>query len=92
MAEEDIRRYTMEQIREMRARGEYVPTPDDAPEIELDEEFWKKAEEVVAQRRNKESVHLRLDPQVLAAFRADGPGHLTRMAEVLKAYVESRRR
>jgi uncharacterized protein (DUF4415 family) len=91
MAKEDIRSYTSEELREIRKRGDFVPTPPDAPVIELDEAFWEKAEEYVAKRR-KTSVHLRLDPDVVELFRKDGPGHLTRMANVLKAYANSRRR
>jgi uncharacterized protein (DUF4415 family) len=37
----------------------------------------------------KESVALRIDPDVLAAFRADGPGWQTRMNAVLRKWVES---
>ncbi len=32
----------------------------------------------------KEAVNLRLDPEVLAAWRASGPGWQTRMGEVLR--------
>ena len=38
----------------------------------------------------KESVALRLDPDVLAAFRAEGPGWQTRMNAVLRKSVESK--
>ena len=38
----------------------------------------------------KESVALRIDPDVLAAFRADGPGWQTRMNAVLRKSVESK--
>ena len=40
----------------------------------------------------KESVALRIDPDVLAAFRADGPGWQTRMNVVLRKWVESKAR
>lgn len=76
----------------MRARGEAMRTPDDAPEIELDEEFWEKARIVATAPQRKSSVHLRVDPETLAFFRAGGRGHLTRMAKVLKAYAQSESR
>ena len=37
----------------------------------------------------KEPVALRIDPDVLAAFRADGPGWQTRMNAVLRKWVDS---
>jgi uncharacterized protein (DUF4415 family) len=39
--------------------------------------------------RKKESVHLRLDPDVLAWFRSQGRGHLTRINAVLRTYMEA---
>lgn len=38
----------------------------------------------------KQSVAIRLDPEVLAAFRAEGPGWQTRMNAVLREWVDSR--
>lgn len=73
----------------MKARGEVRATPSDAPEIELDEDFWATAEIVETRPRRTSSVHLRLDPETLAFFRAAGRGHLTRMANVLKAYADA---
>ena len=40
----------------------------------------------------KQSVHLRVDRDVLDWFRAQGRGHLTRMNAVLRAYYEAHRR
>jgi len=73
----------------MKARGEVRATPADAPEIELDEDFWAAARLVETRPRRKASVHLRLDPETLEFFRAAGRGHLTRMANVLKAYADT---
>lgn len=92
----DIRRYTAEELREMRRAGLGQTRPD-AEEIELDDSFWDNArwqaplfppEEPAPQ---KVSIHLRLDEDVLEWFRAQGKGHLTRMNAVLRAYFESRR-
>lgn len=38
--------------------------------------------------RRKVSVHLRIDADVLEAFKARGPGHLTRMNDALRAHIE----
>jgi uncharacterized protein (DUF4415 family) len=73
----------------MKAKGEVRPTPADAPEIELDQAFWDKARIVETRPRRKASVHLRLDPDILAFYRSAGRGHLTRMANILKAYAET---
>jgi uncharacterized protein (DUF4415 family) len=89
MADDDTRRSSLEEIKQMRARGLTKKTPDDAPEIDLDEEFWRHAAIVGTATPQKTSVHLRLDPETFAFFRAGGKGHLTRMAKVLTAYARS---
>ncbi len=89
MAKEDIRRFTSEELKAMNERGEYVKTPPDAPTIELDEAFWQRLE-AIGKIPGKVSVHLRLDAPTEAFFRRGGRGHLTRMANVLRAYAESR--
>jgi uncharacterized protein (DUF4415 family) len=76
----------------MKASGEVCATPADAPEIELDEAFWEKARIVETRPRRKASVHLRLDPETLNFYRSAGRGHLTRMANILKAYAETQAR
>ncbi len=89
MAKEDTRRYSRSALARMKARGDLRATPSDAPEIELDEAFWERARIVETRPRRKESVHLRLDAETLDFYRAAGQGHLTRMANILKAYAES---
>ena len=74
----------------MKERGEVHATPADAPEIELDNAFWDKARIVETRPRRKTSVHLRLDSETLAFYRSAGRGHLTRMANILKAYAETK--
>ena len=90
VAEEDIRRYSLAELKEMVARGDYTRTRPDAPEYELDEEFWQNARLVVPP--GKKSVHLRVDQDVLAWFKAQGPRHLTRMNAVLRAYMDAHRK
>jgi uncharacterized protein (DUF4415 family) len=94
--DEDIRSYTVEEVRAMREAG-LGKTRHDAEEIELDDSFWDNARwqaplfppEEPAPK--KVSVHLRLDKDVLDWFKAQGKGHLTRMNAVLRAYFESQR-
>jgi uncharacterized protein (DUF4415 family) len=89
MADDAIGQSSLDGIKRMRAEGLTKATPADAPEIELDEAFWRSARIVDTAAPRKTSVHLRLDPDTFAFFRAAGKGHLTRMAKVLKAYAQS---
>jgi uncharacterized protein (DUF4415 family) len=70
----------------MKKRGKVRATPADAPAIDPDDSFWKKAH--IVETRRKASVHLRLDPDTLAFYRAAGRCHLTRMANILRLYAE----
>lgn len=56
---------------------------------ELPEDFWDKA---VVERPGRRSVHLRLAPEAFDHFVAEsgGKGHLTRMQNVLRAYVAAK--
>jgi uncharacterized protein (DUF4415 family) len=85
---DDSKRYSRAEIAEMKKRGETRATPFNAPEIELDDEFWNRAR-IVASRPRRASVHLRIDPDTIAFFRSAGRGHLTRMADVLRIYAET---
>ena len=89
MASEDTKHYSRREIAGMKAKGKVRATPADAPEIELDRAFWNRARIVDTRPRRKASVHLRLDPDTLEFYRSAGRGHLTRMANVLRAYAES---
>jgi hypothetical protein len=54
MANDDTRRSSLDEIKQMRAKGLTRTTPADAPEIELDEDFWRNAMivETAAPRRH----------------------------------------
>ncbi len=54
---------------------------------EMDEEFFQNVEMVLPKK--KSTVSLRLDPDVLAWFKAQGKGYQTRMNVILKAYVKA---
>ena len=47
MARDDSRNYSAAQLERMAARGDYVPTRADAPEIEPDEDLWRHAKVVL---------------------------------------------
>jgi uncharacterized protein (DUF4415 family) len=89
MVGDDIRRYSLEEPRERRRKGE-TETRADAPEHELDEAFWRNAR-LARPGPGKTSVHLRIDNDVLEWFRAQGPGYPTRINAVLRAYAEVKR-
>lgn len=85
--ESGLVRYSLDELKARRARGEVRSNPD-APEIDCDDDgFWARAE--VRMPPGKTSVHLRVDSDVLDWFKTMGAGHLTRMNAVLRAYVEA---
>ena len=86
MTSENIRRASLAKLREMTNRGD-VRRGDPVPEDDqLPPEFWEAAEAVSPP---KTSVHLKLDPEVFDFFKQGGKGHLTRMQNVLAAYVHA---
>jgi uncharacterized protein (DUF4415 family) len=97
--------YTAEELEEMRRRGEdrtdwakvdamteeeleasIAADPDDIHE-EID---WTKA--IKGLPPIKKHINIRLDGDVLEWFKATGKGYQTRINNVLRAYVESRKR
>lgn len=52
--------------------------------------FWKGAK--VVWPETKQLTSLRIDPDVLAWFKAQGKGYQTRMNAVLRAYVKAQTR
>ncbi len=89
-ANNDTKQYSPEALKVERARGQ-TRTRTDAPARPVDDEFWRNAR-VVMPPPSKTSVHLRLDSDVLAWFREQGRGHLSRMNAVLRSFMEARRR
>jgi uncharacterized protein (DUF4415 family) len=92
----DIVRYSASELKAMRARGQTnsdwkaaaeqpVPSADD-PDDALTEVDWATTELPVPRR--KEHTNLRIDADVLAYFRDQGPGYQTRINAVLRSYVE----
>lgn len=96
MAKENIKRASLAEIRKMRNEGllhtdlpERLGPPPEYAHVE-DDEFWKNAKVVFP--KAPRSVHLKLDPDVFDYFKGLGKGHLTKMQEVLRAYVNAHKR
>jgi uncharacterized protein (DUF4415 family) len=103
--DESMKSYTAEELKAMRRRGEdradwakvdamteaelERAIAEDEDERDLDPD-WTRAELVMP--RPRQSVHLRLEPEVVAFFKAAGKGHITRMQAVLRAYVDAHKR
>ena len=89
MASGGIKRYSIAQLERMRARRSSRTRPDAAVH-EPDAAFWRHAK-VVLPPPGKTSIHLRLDRDVLAWFKRQGRGHLSRMNAVLRSYMEAQK-
>jgi len=77
----------------MHEAGEFHPDRDaTVPEPDLPDEFWDEAVVMAPGDWEKRSVHLRLDPEVFIFFKAGGKGHITRMQNVLRAYVRAQQK
>ena len=74
----------------MREAGELHHDRNALPGEALGPDFWANAM-TVAPKEGPKSVHLKLDPEVFDFFKAQGKGHLTKMQDVLKAYVNAHR-
>ncbi len=59
------------------------------PDADIVAPDWTRAKLVLPQP--KDSIHMRVDPEVLAWYKQRGRGYLTRMHAVLRAYYEAHR-
>ncbi len=87
MADEDVRRYSSTELRAMVERGD-DQTRWDAPESDVDEEFWKQA------RLAEPGVvpnHFGIEVDVSEWVLARGEAGADRMDAVLRAYMEARK-
>lgn len=91
MSRPDIRRASLAEIRQMKEKGELSHDPNATDGESLGLEFWAKAE--IKGPKKPRSVHLKLDPEVFEFFQKQtgGKGHLTKMQNVLSAYVNAHR-
>jgi uncharacterized protein (DUF4415 family) len=100
---ERLVQYTAEEIDAMIARGEdrtdwerlrNMTDEEIEASIDFEEEGefdWDTARVTTSPPRAKKQITLRLDPEIIAFFREQGPGYQTRMNEVLRSYVEAHR-
>jgi len=88
----DIRRMTLAEARRLRDSGGTRTDWTAEPGPDLPDAFWEEAVLMYPEDWEKRSVHLRLEPEVFAFFKAGGKGHLTRMQNVLKAYVKAQQK
>lgn len=82
-----IGRASLDDLRKMKDRGELTATTAAEPVEDLGPDFWARAE--LREPVSPKSVHLKLDPEVFDYFKGQGKGHLTRMQDVLRAYVKA---
>ncbi|MDY8108345.1 BrnA antitoxin family protein [Fulvimarina sp. 2208YS6-2-32] len=90
MSEERIVSATLDEIVEMDRRGELHHNPDAPDGPSLGADFWRNAEIVYPEP--KTPISIRVDEDVLAFFKKDGPGYQTRMNAVLRSHVEAARK
>lgn len=75
------------------ARVDAMTEEDIARNIASDPDTWEPTEEelakaVIVPRTRKESIHLRVDADVLDWFRSNGSGYQTYMNSVLRVWYE----
>ena len=102
MSEENIVRYSLNEIRQRIARGETktnLKRLDEITDAEIEAQMrddpdwadfmdvdWSKA--VVVYPVEKQAVSIRLDKDVLDFFKSDGRGYQTRINAVLRTYMQ----
>jgi uncharacterized protein (DUF4415 family) len=86
----NIKPASLESIKKMTAVGKVLHPSTTPVDEELPDDFWTDA--VVVEPKAVKSAHLKIDAEVFDFFKRQGKGHLTRMQDVLKAYVRARRR
>ena len=59
------------------------------PEADPDEGEFDESTVRVVEPRRKQAISVRLDPDILEFFKADGPGYQTRMNAALRLYMNS---
>jgi uncharacterized protein (DUF4415 family) len=89
MSKSSITRVSLSDAKAMRARGEVHHDPDAPAGESLGRDFWAKAQ--VVEPDGPQPVLLKLDPDVFEFFKSQGKGHITRMQNVLRAYVNAHR-
>lgn len=93
MSEKNIESYTLEQIRAKKGQTNWERLNEEGdfegPDEDDFEVDWSRA--VMVDNFLKTPISLRLDPDVLEFFKADGPGYQTRINAVLRSYMQARK-
>lgn len=74
----------------MHNRGELQSPRENAPTVDMPEGFWDSA--LPQAPKTKQAISMRVDPEVLAFFKAQGDGYQTRINAVLRSYVEAHKK
>jgi uncharacterized protein (DUF4415 family) len=90
-SEVDVAQRGRADLDRLRKQSEADVAATSPPELaDLRDDFWDDA--IVVLPEPKEPISLRVDRDVLAWFRNQGPGYQTRMNAVLRSFMEARRR
>ena len=81
-------RITLTEALERKGKTDLAKLKASDPETEVDFD-WAQAE-IVAPKL-KQMISLRLDPDVLEFFKAQGKGYQTRINNVLRSYMEAQK-
>jgi hypothetical protein len=88
MAKDDIRHYSIEELRARNARGEFAGAG--AHTVDLDEDFWRELETAPLTPLAREPVEIFISQLALERFADANPDYRAEMARVLEAYAETR--
>ncbi|MEM1038768.1 MAG: BrnA antitoxin family protein [Pseudomonadota bacterium] len=93
MSKERIIRVTLDQAKAHRGKTDWSNLPADEDIDTSDIPEWTQEMFDNAQMVSpgpKKSIHLRVDEDIFEFFKNQGPGHLTKMHAVLRAYVDAK--
>ncbi len=87
MSESNTRKASLSDIRKMKNNGELYPSTGFGEGEALPTHFW--ADATLVKPKQQRSVHLKIDADVFDYFKRQGKGHLTKMQDVLRAYMRA---
>ncbi|MFB6232471.1 MAG: BrnA antitoxin family protein [Salinibacter sp.] len=102
MSDERTKSYSADQLEEMESQTDWEALQEKTDEeieeavredpdaVLLDEEWFQKAKLVVP-ASDKKRITIRLDEDIVEHFKQGGPGYQSRINDVLRAYVTSKR-
>lgn len=86
----NTKKASLEELRAMKSRGEIASPSEPKETVDLPDDFWLSAE--LQEPKAKKPISLRVDPDILEYFKAQGSGHLVKMHAVLRAYVDAHKK